>query len=115
MSATSIVDDGAARVARGARRDARRVWHPCHAVAQYHIFRDKYGGKLPPEPPQEVGHRVYPIDWPELGGEWLIQNQNWIRSEGHELSEADVAAAQARLKEVTPSSPCWHGGTWPRT
>ncbi|KAM0541869.1 hypothetical protein ACHAPJ_013059 [Fusarium lateritium] len=95
--------------------DNRPRWHPYHALAQYHIFRDKYERKLPPEPPQEIGHRVYPIDWPELGDEWLIQNQNWIRSEGHELSEADVAAAQARLKEVTPSSPCWHGGTWPRT
>ncbi|KAF5017836.1 hypothetical protein F66182_10207 [Fusarium sp. NRRL 66182] len=93
--------------------DNRPRWHPYHALAQYHIFRDKYERKLPPEPPQRRGHRMYPMDWPELGDEWLIHNQAWIRNEGHELSEADIAAARTRLKEVTPSSPCWHGGAWP--
>lgn len=58
----------------------RPRWHPYDALAKYHIFRDKY----------------------------IVRNTEYIRREGGIVTDEEIAAASARLKEVTPSSPCWH-------
>ncbi|KAF4468892.1 hypothetical protein FALBO_4208 [Fusarium albosuccineum] len=90
-------------------RDNIPRWHPYHALAEYHIFRDKYERKLPSEPPKR-GCTLVNADWPELRDKWIIENQDYIRSSGGVLTDEDLAAAQARLEKVTPSSPCWIRG-----
>ncbi|KAF5002015.1 hypothetical protein FDECE_10757 [Fusarium decemcellulare] len=87
-------------------RDNIPRWHPYHALAEYHIFRDKYERKLPPEPPKR-GCTIVNADWPELRDEYIVVHQDFIRSTGGQLSDEEIDAARARLKEVTPSSPCW--------
>jgi hypothetical protein len=47
-------------------------------------------------------------DWPELADEYIVNNAEFIRAEGGVVTDEKIAAASARLKEVTPSSPCWH-------
>ncbi|KAF4973123.1 hypothetical protein FZEAL_9411 [Fusarium zealandicum] len=88
-------------------RENRPRWDPWHALAQYHIFRDKYERYVSPEPPKRSLSHMAPGDWPEMGDEWIIDSQDYIRSQGHNLTEEDIAAAYARLKEITPSSPLW--------
>lgn len=85
----------------------RPRWHPYDALAKYHIFRDKYERKLPMEPPRQ-GCTLVNADWPELGDEYIVRNTEYIRREGGIVTDEEIAAASARLKEVTPSSPCWH-------
>ncbi|KAM5346932.1 hypothetical protein ACJ41O_009937 [Fusarium nematophilum] len=87
-------------------KENRPRWHAWHAIARYHIFRDKYERHVSPEPPARHCVEVN-ADWPEMGDEWIVLNQDYIRSEGGKLSEEDIAAALARLREVTPSSPCY--------
>ncbi|KAF7563632.1 hypothetical protein G7046_g454 [Stylonectria norvegica] len=80
----------------GARINRPR-WHPYHAFAYYHIFRDKYERKLPPNPPQPGCVRSG-IDWPELDDERILLM----------YSDADeTAAAEVRIRNITPSSPLW--------
>ncbi|KAG8350465.1 hypothetical protein FVEN_g11422 [Fusarium venenatum] len=69
--------------------ESRPRWHPYDALAKYHVFRDKYERRLSLEPPKRECMLVN-AHWPELTDEYII------------------AAASARLKEVTPLSPCWH-------
>ncbi|KAJ3524581.1 hypothetical protein NM208_g12004 [Fusarium decemcellulare] len=87
--------------------DNRPRWSPYHALAKYHIFRDKYERKLPPEPPKR-GCTIVNADWPELRDEYIVVHKDFIRSTGGQLTDEEIDAARARLREVTPSSPCWH-------
>ncbi|KAF5017839.1 hypothetical protein F66182_10210 [Fusarium sp. NRRL 66182] len=85
----------------------RPRWHPYDALATYHIFRDKHERKLPPEPPRP-GCVLVNADWPELADDYIVNNRDFVRSQGGVITDEQVTAALARLKEVTPSSPCWH-------
>ncbi|KAH7212023.1 hypothetical protein DER44DRAFT_838153 [Fusarium oxysporum] len=73
----------------------RPRWHPYHAFAYYHIFRDRYERKLPPNPPQP-GCVEDGMDWPELDD----------RREPY-VNDDEYAAATVRIKNITPSSPLW--------
>ncbi|KAL6361420.1 hypothetical protein LRP88_04888 [Fusarium phalaenopsidis] len=85
----------------------RPCWRPYHAFVKYHIFRDKYERQPGPEPPQNSHRGPIPADWPEMADYWIAMNHGLLRSEGATITDEDIAAARARLKEVTPSSPYW--------
>lgn len=85
----------------------RPRWHPYHALAKYHIFRDKYERQPGPEPPEYSHRGPVPADWPEMTDYWIAINHLVLRSEGATITDEDIAAARSRLKEVTPSSPYW--------
>ncbi|KAJ4310293.1 hypothetical protein N0V84_011045 [Fusarium piperis] len=86
----------------------RPRWHPYHALAKYHIFRDKYERQPGPEPPK-TGHRgPAPADWPEMADYYIAFFPDLIRNNGGTLSDQDIADARARLAEATPSSPFWY-------
>ncbi|RSL93329.1 hypothetical protein CEP52_013302 [Fusarium oligoseptatum] len=87
----------------------RPRWHPWHAFSQYHIFRDRYEKKMGPDPPRPRCTLVL-ADWPETSDYWVAINHEILRREGATITDEDIAAAQLRLKEVTPSSPYW--GYW---
>ncbi|KAL3600791.1 hypothetical protein FPOAC2_05040 [Fusarium poae] len=89
------------------KNENRPRWHPYDALAKYHIFRDKYERRLPLEHPKRECMLVN-ADWPELADEYIVNNTDFIRREGGVVTDEQIAAALARLKEVTPSSPCWH-------
>ncbi|KAJ4230938.1 hypothetical protein FSOLCH5_004545 [Fusarium solani] len=84
----------------------RPRWHPWHAFSQYHIFRDWYEKKMSPDPPRPRCTLVL-ADWPEARDYWIAINHELLRREGATITDEDIAAAQLRLKEVTPSSPYW--------
>lgn len=85
----------------------RPRWDAYDAITRFHIFRDKYERKVPTTRP-EPGCVRGGADWPEILDEHIVitamQNRNW----GAPVDEEELAAAEARLKEVTPSSPCWN-------
>ncbi|KAF7554764.1 hypothetical protein G7Z17_g2638 [Cylindrodendrum hubeiense] len=85
----------------------RPRWDAYDAITRFHIFRDKYERKIPTTRP-EPGCVRGGADWPEILDERIVitamQNRNW----GVPVDEEELAAAKARLKEVTPSSPCWN-------
>ncbi|KAH7121478.1 hypothetical protein EDB81DRAFT_766293 [Dactylonectria macrodidyma] len=85
----------------------RPRWDPDHAIARFHIFRDKWERKIPAAPLQHECVRNSK-DWPELDDRNLVQIQLTNRQWGAPVDEEALAAAEERLKLVTPSSPCWN-------
>lgn len=85
----------------------RPRWDAYDAITRFHIFRDKYERKVPTTRPEPGCVRAGGADWPEILDEHIVitamQNRRW----GAPVDEEELAAAEARLKEVTPSSPCW--------
>ncbi|KAH7245732.1 hypothetical protein BKA59DRAFT_476168 [Fusarium tricinctum] len=81
----------------------RPRWHPYHAFAYHHIFRDRYERKLPPHPPQ-VGCVGEGIDWPELNDRRILLLGGFSDSG---VGEDEYAAAEERIRNITPSSPLW--------
>lgn len=81
----------------------RPRWHPYHAFAYHHIFRDRYERKLPPHPPQS-GCVEEGIDWPELYDRRILLLGGFSNSD---VGEDEYAAAEERIRNITPSSPLW--------
>jgi hypothetical protein len=81
----------------------RPRWHPYHAFAYHHIFRDRYERKLPPHPPQP-GCVEEGIDWPELVDRRILLLGGFSDSG---VGEDEYAAAEERIRNITPSSPLW--------
>ncbi|KAF5694160.1 hypothetical protein FDENT_1465 [Fusarium denticulatum] len=85
----------------------RPRWHRYHALACYHIFRDKYERRLSPNPPQP-GCVEDGMDWPELDDRRLLLLGGFINPRGEPyVSDDEYAAAIERIKNITPSSPLW--------
>ncbi|KAH8734487.1 hypothetical protein BGZ61DRAFT_584469 [Ilyonectria robusta] len=84
----------------------RPRWDAYDAITRFHIFRDKYERKVPTTRPQP-GRVQDGADWPEILDEHIVMTAMRHRRWGRPVDEEELAAAQARLKEVTPSSPCW--------
>ncbi|KAF4443139.1 hypothetical protein F53441_11538 [Fusarium austroafricanum] len=85
----------------------RPRWHPYHAFAYYHIFRDRYERKLPPDPPQPGCVRDG-RDWPELKDRHILMLGELLNPQGEPyVSDDEYAAAEERIDNITPSSPLW--------
>ncbi|KAK2694997.1 hypothetical protein QWA68_006058 [Fusarium oxysporum] len=85
----------------------RPRWHPYHAFAYYHIFRDRYERKIPPNPPQS-GCVEDGMDWPELDDRRILLLGGFSNPQGEPyVSDDEYAAATERIKNITPSSPLW--------
>ncbi|EXM02754.1 hypothetical protein NOF04DRAFT_22340 [Fusarium oxysporum II5] len=85
----------------------RPRWHPYHAFAYYHIFRDRYERKLPPNPPQP-GCVEDGMDWPELDDRRILLLGGFSNAQGEPyVNDDEYAAATVRIKNITPSSPLW--------
>ncbi|CAM1503228.1 Fc.00g080040.m01.CDS01 [Cosmosporella sp. VM-42] len=84
----------------------RPRWSPYDALAEYHIFRDRYERSLPSERPQR-GCVIKNINWPEVDDESYIFLQEQAGWQGEPVDEEGLAAAKERLKNITPSSPLW--------
>ena len=85
----------------------RPRWDPDDAIARFHIFRDKWERKIP-EAPLQHGCVRNSKDWPELDDRNLVQIQLTNKQWGAPVDEEALAAAEERLMQVTPSSPCWN-------
>ena len=92
----------------------RPRWHASRAFLEFHIFRDKYERKIwqPPPDEEQLPRRVVttPMDWPEIGDQFFLIEQTRLSYDGHPFDEEGVRAAQKRMSEVTPTSPCWQRG-----
>ena len=89
----------------------RPRWHPWHAFAEYHIFRDRYERKVPPQPPRQ-GCVQDGIDWPELTDRQFLLLYGHFNDQGEPyVTEEECDAAEERMRNITPSSPLWrsHG------
>lgn len=91
----------------------RPRWGADEAFAEHHIFRDRYERQVsvirPPRPCV-----IKDVDWPEHEDHWFLFMQSQARYQGEEVDEEAIAAAQERLKNITPSSPLWrnvYGGS----
>ncbi|ENH67001.1 hypothetical protein FOC1_g10004633 [Fusarium oxysporum f. sp. cubense race 1] len=85
----------------------RPRWHPYHAFAYYHIFRDRYERKIPLNPPQS-GCVEDGMDWPELDDRRILLLGGFSNPQGEPyVSDDEYAAATERIKNITPSSPLW--------
>ncbi|SCO81409.1 uncharacterized protein FRV6_05622 [Fusarium oxysporum] len=85
----------------------RPRWHPYHAFAYYHIFRDRYERKIPPNPPQS-GCVEDGMDWLELDDRRILLLGGFSNPQGEPyVSDDEYAAATERIKNITPSSPLW--------
>lgn len=92
-----------------ATSDNRPRWSSYEAFANHHIFRDRFERKLPPQrPPRPC--MLKGIDWPEVDDDSYIFMQCQARLQGKAVDEEAVSAAQARLRNITPSSPLWRHG-----
>jgi len=88
----------------------RPRWDPYRVFAEFHIFRDRHERRI--REPDVWEHFMYaaphaskvPLDWPELDDQLLVEQQWWT---GVPANPEDVTAALARLRQVTPTSPCW--------
>src|SRR3569833_1344792 len=84
----------------------RPRWEPNVALADFHIFRDKYERKVwRPGPRDRVLKTVG--DWPEMRDEYFLEEQSRSGWAGGVVDMDAYEAAKERLKQVTPSSPCW--------
>lgn len=85
----------------------RPRWHPYHTLAYYHIFRDKYERRLPPNPPQP-GCVEDGMDWPELDDRRLLLLGGFTNPRGESyVNDDEYTVATERIKNITPSSPLW--------
>ncbi|KAI1505917.1 hypothetical protein F5X99DRAFT_175152 [Biscogniauxia marginata] len=87
--------------------DNRPRYEAYDAFAYFHIFRDRYEKELPPE--RQVKDVCSAVDFPEIEDQHYIVEQTWARALGEPIDEAKLAAAEERLRNITPSSPCWNG------
>ena len=85
----------------------RSRWAVWEAFSEIHIFRDKYEQKILPLNPRQRRCVQTDIDWPEVGDEMVIANAVAAGSWGEPVDETAVAAANAGLITVTPTSPCF--------
>ncbi|RFU30676.1 hypothetical protein B7463_g5661, partial [Scytalidium lignicola] len=83
-------------------------WHydPWDSMTRFHIFRDRYERK-PPKAPRSTRCVQSSHDWPELQDKMFLITQSMAQSRGEPVDEAAVAEALERMKQITPSSPCW--------
>jgi hypothetical protein len=85
----------------------RPRWHPYDAFAEYHIFRDRYERKLPPQPPRQ-GCVQNGVDWPELTDRQVLLLHGHVNDQGEPyVTEEECDAAEDRIRNITPSSPLW--------
>lgn len=90
----------------GARTNRPR-WHPYDAFAYHHIFRDRYERNISPEPPRP-GCVQNGMDWPELDDKRVLILAGHYNSEGEPyVTDKEYDEAMERIKNITPSSPCW--------
>lgn len=86
----------------------RPRWHPYHAFAEYHIFRDRHERVVPPQPPVHRDVRSG-VDWPELNDQHVLGLRGLLDSDGAPyVTEEQLVAAEAGIHNITPSSPLWH-------
>lgn len=90
-----------------ATKDNVPRWDPSEAFSYFHIFRDRYERRIVEAQWGPHHFKQSARNWPEIGDEIFIINQNISREKGKAVDEAEVAAARKRLSEVTPTSPCW--------
>ncbi|RSL66083.1 hypothetical protein CEP54_003933 [Fusarium duplospermum] len=64
----------------------RPRWHPYHAIAKYHIFRDKYERQPGPEPPKHSHRGPAPADWPEMSDYYIAFYTEMLRNNGATLT-----------------------------
>ena len=96
-----------------ATKDNIPRWDPSEAFTYFHIFRDRHERRKVEA--REGPHRLRQdgAHWPEVGDEFFLMNQQVARARGRLVDEEAVAAAEKRLEEVTPTSPCWrHPRPW---
>lgn len=85
----------------------RPRWHPHHAFADYHIFRDRYERIVAPNPPA-FGCVILAKDWPEMQDRSTIMLEGDTDMDGRIIvTDEQVAAAKANIGNITPSSPLW--------
>jgi hypothetical protein len=85
----------------------RPRWHPHHAFADYHIFRDRYERNVGAHPPV-FGCAPLAKDWPELQDRSMILLEGDIDMDGSQMvTDEQVAKAKANIGNITPSSPLW--------
>lgn len=84
----------------------RPRWDPDEAFAEHHIFRDRYERDVSPTRPARPCV-IKDVDWPEYEDHWFLFMQSQARYQGEVVDEEAVAAAQERLRNITPSSPLW--------
>ncbi|KAI0005225.1 hypothetical protein F4779DRAFT_621142 [Xylariaceae sp. FL0662B] len=88
-------------------RDNRPRYEAYDAFAYFHIFRDRYERELPPE--RKIKDVCNAQDFPEMEDYYYIIDQEWARASGEPIDEAKFAAAEERMRNITPSSPYWTG------
>ncbi|CAJ2500533.1 Uu.00g033860.m01.CDS01 [Anthostomella pinea] len=87
--------------------DNRPRYEAYDAFAYFHVFRDRYERVLPPE--RRIKDVCSTQDFPEIADRRYIIEKHWARATGESIDEAELAAAEERLRNITPSSPCWTG------
>ncbi|KAI1076706.1 hypothetical protein F5B20DRAFT_555240 [Whalleya microplaca] len=87
--------------------DNRPRYEAYDAFAYFHIFRDRYERELPPQ--RQIKDVCSAVDFPEIEDQQYIVEQTWARALGEPTDEAKLAAAEERMRHITPSSPCWSG------
>ncbi|KAH9893008.1 hypothetical protein F4778DRAFT_304514 [Xylariomycetidae sp. FL2044] len=87
--------------------DNRPRYEAYDAFAYFHIFRDRYERELPSE--RRVKCTCSSLDFPEIEDRQYIFEQMLAQAMGQPIDEAKLAAAQERMLNITPSSPCWTG------
>ncbi|KAL4731608.1 hypothetical protein ACLX1H_000583 [Fusarium chlamydosporum] len=91
-----------------ATSENRWRWSAWDAIAQYHIFRDKYERRFSPTKPRPNWRSS--TDWPEIADDLFLVNAMHEHREGKIVDKEKIRAALENLKKVTPSSPCWGEG-----
>ncbi|KAI0018851.1 hypothetical protein F4780DRAFT_499312 [Xylariomycetidae sp. FL0641] len=87
----------------------RPRYDPYDAFAYCHIFRNRYERKLCPPEKRRPRHKIRDLDWPEVADRWIVDSQWMTLARGEPINEAEIAAAKERMRNITPSSPCWVG------
>lgn len=85
----------------------RPRWDAYDAIARFHIFRDKYERRVPTKRPDRGCRGPGGSDWPEIVDQHTVMLAIGYRQWGEPVDEDAVAAAEAGLKNITPSSPLW--------
>ncbi|KAH7174466.1 uncharacterized protein B0J16DRAFT_348674 [Fusarium flagelliforme] len=91
-----------------ATSENRWRWSAWDAIAEHHIFRDRYErrvARIKPRPNYRSS-----VDWPENADEFYLINAWYDYSNGEPVDKERIRKALENLKQITPSSPCWPGG-----
>ncbi|OAA66566.1 hypothetical protein SPI_01142 [Niveomyces insectorum RCEF 264] len=90
-----------------ATNDNRPRWDPWEALTKFHIFRDNAALAVPTV--RSLGcTSIRPIDWPESLDRRTVYDLMRKRDSGEEYDAEKLAAAQAGISWVTPTSPYSH-------